>query len=104
MVKILTALFLALLCAQLCSALAQNVPDLRIGDTARDDIATPVELTVVDQEKTEALRQVEARRVLAIFRFSPNVASEVEHNFNAALDELRGRFLEAAKSKFNSAT
>jgi len=79
----------------LASATADPLPAYRAGDTAEADIVTPVQLIVVDRAATEALKQREAQKVPALFRFNTNAADLVVEDFHAAVSMMRSNFLGA---------
>lgn len=84
------------------SAQAQNAGglDYRLGEPARADILTPIELFVFDTERTEQFRQTEAQRVPPIFRFNPRRASDVEQDLRADFADARRVFLELVEARF----
>ncbi len=90
----------ALALSQLC-ALSELLPDYQIGDSAREDVVSPVQLVVIDPEKTAALKEKEALRVQVICRYNTNVADEVESAFQSAFTNTRSNFLNAVEGFFN---
>src|SRR2546428_13144091 len=78
-----------------------SAAEYKIGDSAREDIATPIPLVVIDQEDTAALRQKKALRVPVICRYYTNVADRVETEFRSAFAETRSDFLNAVEAAFN---
>lgn len=78
-----------------------QVPEYEIGETAKVDVVTPVRLVVMDPEATEKLRQQEATRTPAIFRFDTNVAARAEPVWRSALTNNQRKFLDALEVRFN---
>lgn len=72
----------------------------RLGDEATEDIPTPIPLVVPDSEATAALKQKEARRVPAIYRYYPHALDEVEAAFHSTFARTRSNFIEAARARF----
>ena len=77
-----------------------SVPDYRLGDKAVAEVVTPVQLIVLDPERTEILRQKEAQRTPAIFRFYPNVIDEAEAGLRSAFNSIREKFLAALEATY----
>ena len=75
--SLLRRALLPILCAMgsFSVSAAFTVPDYTVGETSRVEILTPFRLVVIDPEGTEKLRQAEANRVSAIFRFNPTLQS-----------------------------
>lgn len=94
---------LALCCLLAFPLVAANspIPNYEVGDTAKATITTPIPLIVVDQQKTEMLRQQEAARVQAIFRYYPKVMDEAENNLRTAFDGMREKFQNLLQTNFN---
>jgi len=71
----------------------QRVPTYALGETVRADIITPVELIVIDHERTERLRAEEAKRVPPVFRYYPDRAQQARvllgESFAATREHLR---------------
>ncbi len=94
-------------CALLClfshalPAQTNALPEFRLGDTAASDLVAPVNLVVVDPERTAVLRLAEDKRVPPIFRYDPAVTDAVERDFRNAVDELRERFLDEVEAAFD---
>jgi hypothetical protein len=80
---------------------AGSIPNYTVGDKARTTITTPIPLIVVDQEKTEALRQQEAGRIPAIYRYYPKAADEAENNLRSAFDNAREKFINLLQTNYN---
>jgi hypothetical protein len=77
---------------------AKDLTDYRIGDTAGEDITTPVALDVIDPDATAARKAAEALKTPAIFRSYPDVTNQVEKEFLAAFADARANFLTDVKS------
>ncbi len=101
--RVPTLLVAAMLATRL-SAAASPLPKYEVGDTARVDILTPVPLIVIDHARTDALRQDEARRDSAIFRFYPQVADEAEAGLLEAFATARQAFLQAVEAAYGRRT
>jgi hypothetical protein len=95
-----------LCCALVSPLFAGNgsIPRYEVGEKARATITTPVPLIVVDQEKTEMLRQQEAARVPAIFRFYPKAVDEAENKLRTVFDNTREKFQNQIQTDFNKPT
>ena len=83
---------------------AKDLADYQIGDKTEEDIVTPVPLTVIDTESTEALKQNEARQVPVVVRFYTSAADEVEERFRQAFDRTRSNFLREVEKSFSRRT
>lgn len=75
--------------------------EYRVGDKVEQEIRTPVRLVVVDVEATEKLKEREAQRVHAIYRFFPNAVNEVEAAFHSTFERTRSNFLDAVETRFS---
>ena len=75
--------------------------DHQIGDTATNDITTPLRLIVLDPQRTAALRQAEAQRIAPFFRLDPSAAAEAEARLRAAFADARAQFLDKVEASFN---
>jgi len=88
-----------------CGALAgASGAEYHVGDRATADVATPVQLVVIDHERTEALRRQEAQRVPAIFRFNTNAAVEAELKMLTAYTAAKEGFLKAVERAYKKRT
>jgi len=76
-------------------ALLADVPDYKLGDTAQEDVVTPVALTVVNPDGTEALKKREASKVPPVFRFSAKAAEDAEATLRASFHSARTNFDDA---------
>jgi hypothetical protein len=74
--------------------------EYQVGDRATANVVTPVQLVVIDQERTEALRREEAQRVPAIFRFNTNAAAEAELKMLTAYTAAKEGFLKAVERTY----
>ena len=79
---------------------AAAAPDYQVGDKPASDLITPAQLVIVDHDRTEALRQREAERVPAIFRFHTNAAAEAELKMLTAYTAAKEGFLKAVERTF----
>jgi membrane-associated HD superfamily phosphohydrolase len=76
------------------------LPHYQLGDIATADIRTPVPLVVADPERTEALRQEQARRIPPIFCFNPDGAAETDARLRDAFNRAHDRFSDAVEAVF----
>lgn len=74
--------------------------ELKVGDVAPADILAPVEIVVTDPVATAALREKEALKVPALFRFDPEAGGRAVTNLLAAFTKTRADFLTALESGF----
>lgn len=81
----------------------RSLPEYSVGDRARLEIRNtmPVELIVVDPERTERLRREEAQRIPPVFVYSPGVEREAEASLRSAFEQTRETFLAALEASFN---
>jgi hypothetical protein len=97
-------LCLVLACATtvIASATAQPATELdyRIGEAAKVDIATPVDLFVFDAERTEQSRKAEALRVPPVFRFDPKATAKPEEELRVVFANMRSVFLDSLEARF----
>jgi len=96
---VLPVFLLAALISRLQAAPA-SVPEYKVGETATVDVLTPVHLIVIDHERTEQLRQQEAQRIPAIFRFYPGAVEEAEAGLQQAFTAARDKFLDALELSY----
>jgi 7TM-HD extracellular len=103
MVKAAHQLPLACAIALLSASLlhAKDLAAYRIGDTAEEDITTPVQLDVIDPDATAARKVEEAVKTPAIFRSYPNTAAQVENEFLAAFAGAHANFVAALQNIFH---
>jgi 7TM-HD extracellular len=78
-----------------------KVPDYQPGDTAIEEVATPISLIVIDPKATDALRQKEAQRVPAIFRFDPAAVEAADSALRRTFTNTHNRFMKEIKSAFH---
>jgi len=95
-----TVLASALIIAAGVQAQSTGQPNYRLGDTAKVDIVTPIELFVYDAERTEQARRAEAQRVPPVLRFYPNVLHETEQELRTAFAAARRLFLDFVAARF----
>ncbi|MDB6121329.1 MAG: hypothetical protein JWQ71_322 [Pedosphaera sp.] len=84
----------------LLAEVAPKMPDYQPGDTAIEDVVTPISLIVIDPKATDALRQKEAQRVPAIFRFDPTIADDAEIVMNKTFTNVHRRFMKELRDTF----
>jgi hypothetical protein len=77
------------------------LPEYQVGDKAASNIVTPVHLVVLDQERTEMLREREAQRVPAIYRFYTNAAAEAELRMLTTYTSAKEGFLKSVERNFS---
>ena len=91
-----------LACSQLLLlSSAKDLAEYRLGDKLTEDITTPVPLMVVDPAATEALKEKEALRVPAIFRFDKTAAANVEAGVRGAFSLARSNFVRMVRGSFH---
>src|SRR3954469_20660206 len=101
MVKpVILSLWLLISTLPLLAEVAQKTPDYQPGDTALEDVVTPISLIVIDPKATDALRQKEAQRVPAIFRFDPTIVDDAELLMNKTFTNVQKRFMKDLKTAF----
>ena len=74
--------------------------DYRIGDTAKEDIISPLQFVVIDPEETALLRKQEAARAPVFYRYYTNSSAEVEDAFREAFAQTRSNFLNRVQAAF----
>jgi hypothetical protein len=80
---------------------AKDLADYHVGDTAEEDITTPVALDVIDPEATPARRAAVALATPAIFRSFPEAATNaIVADFQATFTITRSNFLAAVRENF----
>ena len=75
-----------------------------IGDIAREDVCTPVQLLVIDSKKTEELRKSETPRLPAYFRFNTNAVDDPQARLVAAFATMRELFQAELKNEYGTRT
>ena len=89
------ALALSVLLPAMAPAGVTLPPDWQVGETARVEVLTPVEIVVVDPTATATLRNREAQRIPPVYRLDPNAAEEAVRRLNevwaANRDAFQGR-------------
>ena len=94
----LTAFF----CSQLFfTASGRDLAEYRIGDNLAEDIVSPVPLMVVDTAATEALKEKEALRIPAIFRFDKAAGAVIEAEIRETFTLARSNFVRLMHSSFH---
>lgn len=89
--------------AALClaaSLIAKEPGEYRLDDTLAEDIVTPVALTVVNPDATEALKLKESVRVPIIVRFDPTAVDKVERELREVFAYNRSNFLNTVEASF----
>lgn len=76
-------------------SLRADVPDYKLGDTAREDVITPVPLSVLNRDGTETLKNREASRIPLVFRMNTNAPAEAEAALRASFYSARTNFEDA---------
>ncbi|HWD93057.1 MAG TPA: hypothetical protein VG938_12000 [Verrucomicrobiae bacterium] len=79
---------------------ARDFADYQLGDKAEEDIVATTKLSVVDPEGTQALKEKEAMRVLAIVRYDTNAPDELEARFREVFARTREDFLNSVHKDF----
>jgi len=94
---------LALFCA--VSVHAKDLAAYQIGDTAGENITTPMPLDVIDAEATAARKSAEALKTPAIFRSYPDgfITNAMAAGLHAAFAANRSNFLTALNAGFSTA-
>ncbi|HXF04248.1 MAG TPA: HDIG domain-containing protein [Blastocatellia bacterium] len=82
----------------------QRVPHYALGEMVRADIITPVELIVIDHERTERLRAEEAKRVPPVFRYFPDRAREARSLLAEYFTATRSQLLAQLEATFQHPT
>ncbi len=83
---------------------AKDLAVYRVGDTAAEDLTTPVALDVVAPDATAALQASEAMKVPSVFRSFPNAADEVARDFLTAFVSAHTNFTAALVAEYNTPT
>ncbi|HEV8158362.1 MAG TPA: hypothetical protein VGP58_04985, partial [Pyrinomonadaceae bacterium] len=60
-----------------------------VGDIARENLRSPADITVVDQEATESLRNNSSSMIQPIFRYQGNLSEEAVQSFRSAWENLQ---------------
>ena len=69
------------------------MPDYKLGDVAREDVITPVQLLVVNPEATDALKQKVSQQVPLIVRHTPQSVGEAEADLRDTIAKARTNFM-----------
>jgi 7TM-HD extracellular protein len=83
---------------------AKDLAAYRTGDTAEENISTPVALDVIDADATAARRAAEALKTPAIFRNYPDTTNMVVKEFLAAFETARASFNADLRGAFGQIT
>jgi 7TM-HD extracellular len=75
-----------------------------IGEIAREDVCTPVQLLVIDEKRTDELRKSETPRLPAYFRFNTNAVDDPQARLVAAFATMRELFQAELRSEYGSKT
>src|SRR6266705_3009978 len=79
---------------------AGGIPNYKLGEAAAEEVVSPVHLIVIDHDRTEKLRQAEAPRDHAIFRFDPEAIDRAETALRAAVAAGREEFLATLEASY----
>lgn len=82
------------------AARGADLPDYQVGDTAQEDVRTPVALTVINPEETAAVKEREASRVPVICRYYTNASKAAEAEFVSVFAATRSNFLQQVQATF----
>ncbi len=99
----LLSLFLATL-VSVSTLAAKDLAAYNIGDSAEEDIVTPVQLTVVDEAATKILKDREAERIPVHMRYYIHSADQTEAALRTAFTNTRGDFLYVLEASFHKRT
>lgn len=77
-----------------------DVPDYKIGDTAKENVTAPIRMVVVDQAETSNLRSKEAAREPGIWRYFTNNLAEAEAVFRGAYAQAHTNLLDHVQAGF----
>lgn len=80
------------------------LPDYKLGDTAIEDVITPVPLLVVNPDATEVLKQKVAQQVPTIVRRTEPSTAEAEAELRTTVNDTRMAYLAACKQMLASRT
>jgi hypothetical protein len=83
---------------------AGAVPEYKVGDIAKEQIITPIQLAVVDQSQTAALKSREASRAPLVCRYYTNALDEAEANFRSAFAAARTNCIDRLETAFKNRT
>jgi 7TM-HD extracellular len=83
------------------SGLASDVAEYRLGDVITNDIVTPVTMTVLDAEATQALKDKAAGQSLPmIFRYDVSARAAVDAQLRESFTQARSNFLFQVQDSF----
>ena len=83
---------------------AKGLPAYRVGDTAEENIATPVALDVIDADATAARKAAEALKTPAIFRSYPNPTNAMVREFTGDFEKGRTSYTAILRQTFGEIT
>jgi hypothetical protein len=69
------------------------IPDYKLGDTAQEDVITPVPLTVVNAAATEQLKRQQAQKVRFVIRHAPQISEDALAEFLGTIATVRSNYL-----------
>ena len=85
--------FASLLSSPPTSLSALEIPEYRVGETARVDVVSPMQISAIDPIQTEVLRERELPNVHIVYRFDTNVAERSLARLSESFQVHRIRFL-----------
>ncbi len=77
-----------------------DIPDYSPGDTAIADLYTPVQLVVLDVERTETEREERLGQLAPIYSYHPATKEKVESKLTTAFLRARDEFIKELESNF----
>ena len=83
---------------------AKDLAAYRTGDTAEENISTPIALDVIDADATVTRRAAEALKTPAIFRSYPDTTNLVVREFITAFETVRASFNADLRGAFGEPT
>lgn len=81
---------------------AENHGNYKLGDAVREDVFAPSQLIVVNPERTAELKNREASKIPAVYRYVAGVADEAETTFRKGYLNTRTAFLREFGNAFPS--
>lgn len=91
-----------LLLGFLASVVSADSGNYKLGDAVREDIFAPSQLIVVNPERTAELKNREASKIPAVYRYVAGVADEAETTFRKGYLSTRTAFLREFGNAFPS--
>ena len=83
---------------------AKDLADYHVGDTADENITTPVPLDVIDADATVARKASEELKTPAIFRSYPEITNEILSEVSEAFAQAHSNFLAGLQETFRQTT